>query len=111
MAIISNLTVDQGSTFNATIDVTDTSGSATNLTDFSVAGQVRKTYSSITAINFVSSITDAANGVVSISLSDTVTNNMKAGRYVYDVEILSSGGTRTRVLEGQLEVTPGVTQI
>jgi hypothetical protein len=36
---------------------------------------------------------------------------MKAGRYVYDVEILSSGGTRTRVLEGQLEVTPGVTQI
>jgi hypothetical protein len=111
MAIISNLTVDQGSTFNATIDVTDTGGSATNLAGYSVAGQVRKTYSSSTAINFVSSITDAANGVVSISLSDTVTNNMKAGRYVYDVEILSSGGTRTRVLEGQLEVTPGVTQI
>jgi len=111
MAIISNLIVDQGSTFSATVDVTDTNGSATNLTGYSVAGQVRKTYSSSTAINFVSSITDAAGGVVSISLSDTVTNNMKAGRYVYDVEILSSGGTRTRVLEGQLEVTPGVTQI
>lgn len=111
MAIISNLTVDQGSTFSATVDVTDTSGNPTNLTGYSVAGQVRKSYSSSTAIDFVSSITDGANGVVSISLSDTVTNNMKAGRYVYDVEILSSGGTRTRVLEGQLEVTPGVTQI
>jgi len=111
MAIISNLTVDQGSTFNATIDVTDTSGNATSLTGYSVAGQVRKSYSSSTAIDFVSSITNAANGTINISLSDTVTNNMKAGRYVYDVEILSAGGTKTRVLEGQLEVTPGVTQI
>ena len=35
---------------------------------------------------------------------------MKAGRYVYDVEITSSAGTKTRVLEGQVEITPGVTQ-
>ena len=34
---------------------------------------------------------------------------MKAGRYVYDVEI-NSGGTITRVVEGQVEVTPGVTR-
>jgi hypothetical protein len=36
---------------------------------------------------------------------------MKPGRFVYDVEILSGTGTRTRVLEGQVEVTPGVTQV
>jgi hypothetical protein len=36
---------------------------------------------------------------------------MKAGRYVYDVEILAASGSRTRVLEGQVEVTPGVTQV
>ena len=35
---------------------------------------------------------------------------MKAGRYVYDIEITSSGGVKDRVLEGQLEVMPGVTQ-
>ncbi len=35
---------------------------------------------------------------------------MKAGRYVYDIEITSGSGTKTRVLEGQLEITPGVTQ-
>jgi hypothetical protein len=36
---------------------------------------------------------------------------MKAGRYVYDVEITqTSSGAVTRVLEGQVEVTPGVTQ-
>jgi hypothetical protein len=35
---------------------------------------------------------------------------MKAGRYLYDVEITASGGAKTRVLEGQLEVMAGVTQ-
>jgi hypothetical protein len=36
---------------------------------------------------------------------------MKYGRYLYDVEMTSSGGAKTRVLEGQVEITPGVTQI
>jgi len=36
---------------------------------------------------------------------------MKAGRYVYDVEITkTSTGEKTRVVEGQLTVNPGVTQ-
>jgi len=35
---------------------------------------------------------------------------MKAGRYLYDVEMTSSGGTVTRILEGQIEVIAGVTR-
>jgi len=35
---------------------------------------------------------------------------MKPGRYVYDIEITkTSSGIKTRVIEGQLHVTPGVT--
>ena len=49
--------------------------------------------------------------ILNIGLTNTQTNAMKAGRYVYDVEITSSGGTKTRVLEGQIEITPGVTTI
>ncbi len=111
MAIYSNLTVDQGSNFLAYIDVTDSSGNALNLTGYTVAGQIRKTYSSLTATNFVATVNDATGGTISLSLADSVTNTMKAGRYVYDVEILAASGSRTRVLEGQVEVTPGVTQV
>jgi hypothetical protein len=110
MAIYSNLTVDQGSTFKATIDVTDSDGDALNLTGYTVAGQLRKNYNSSTATNFTSSVTNASDGTIQISLSATQTNSLKAGRYVYDVEITSSGGDVTRVIEGQLEVTPGVTR-
>ena len=110
MAIVSNLTVDQGATFNAQIDVSDDSGNSQNLTGYSVAGQIRKTYDSTTYTAFTASVSNATGGSISISLTATQTNALKAGRYVYDVEITSSGGVVTRVLEGQVEVTPGVTR-
>lgn len=110
MAIYSNLTIDQGSTFKANIDVTDADGDALNLTGYTVAGQVRKNYNSSTATDFTASVTNVSDGVIQISLTGTQTNGLKAGRYVYDVEITSSSGEVTRVIEGQVEVTPGVTR-
>jgi len=110
MAIVSNLTVDQGSTFSASIDITDTEDNILVLTGYTVAGQIRKTYDSSTAVNFTGSVSNATSGEVTISLTATQTNALVAGRYVYDVEITSAGGTVTRVIEGQVEVTPGVTQ-
>jgi|TARA_A200000159_G_C7186169_1_gene281747 hypothetical protein len=111
MAIYSNLTVDQGSTFLAYVDITDSEGNPLDLTGYSVVGQIRKTYSSLTAVDFTASINSAVNGTISLGLTDTTTNGMKAGRYVYDVEISTAAGSKTRVLEGQVEVTPGVTQV
>jgi hypothetical protein len=110
MAIISNLTVDQGSTFSASIDITDTEDNILVLTGYTVAAQIRKTYGSSTAVNFTGSVSNATLGEVTISLTPTQTNALVSGRYVYDVEITSAGGTVTRVIEGQVEVTPGVTQ-
>lgn len=110
MAVYSNIVIDQGSTYTASIDVTDADGDNIDLTGYTAAGQIRKTYSSSTAVDFATAIPEPTSGVLTISLTSTQTNAMKAGRYVYDVEITSNGGSITRVLEGQVEVTPGVTQ-
>lgn len=111
MAIYSNLVIDQGSTFSADIDVTDSNGDPLVLTGYTVDGQIRKSYASTTAVDFSGSVYSAANGTVRISLTATQTNNMKAGRYVYDVEITkTSTGEITRIVEGQIEVRPGVTR-
>jgi len=109
MAIYSNLVIDQGSTFSADIDVTDSVGDPLNLTGYSVAGQIRKSYASSTAVDFSGSVYSATNGTVRIQLSATQTNAMKAGRYVYDVEI-DNGSLTIRIVEGQVEVRPGVTR-
>lgn len=110
MAIYSNFTIDQGTTFLADIDVTDVDGDALNLNGYSVAGQMRKSYNSTTFTAFSASIHNATEGVLRIQLSAAVTGALKAGRYVYDVEITASDNTVTRVIEGQIEVTPGVTR-
>jgi hypothetical protein len=111
MAIISNIIIDQGSTFQADIDVTDSAGDALNLTGYTVAGQMRKTYTSTTATNFTGQVQSATGGTVRISLSATQTNALKAGRYVYDTEITKTAtGEVTRVIEGQVDVTPSVTR-
>ena len=110
MAIISNLTIDQGSSFRAEIDVTDSDGDALDLDGYTGAAQMRKSYSSSTATDFTVEFPNRTGGVVRISLTSTQTNALKAGRYLYDVEITSAGGDVTRVVEGQVEVTPGVTR-
>ena len=110
MAIIANLFIDQGTDFSVTVDVTDTDGSVLNLDGYSASAQIRKTYtSSSVSATFGTSISANA-GQVTLTLSDTVTAGLSAGRYVYDLNIESSGGQVTRVVEGQAIVTPGVTR-
>jgi len=110
MAVYSNLTIDQGTDFSSNIDVTDADGDRFNLTGYTAKGQIRKSYQSSTAVDFTCTVSNAAAGIVTISLTAAQSNGMKAGRFVYDIEITSSGGAKTRVLEGQVEITPGVTQ-
>jgi len=111
MAVISNLSVDQGADYSAEIVVEDANGNVANLASYTVAGQIRKSYSSSTATNFTSTITNAGQGVITVQLSNTTTAGMKAGRYLYDVEVTDSGGVKTRVVEGQITINPGITQI
>jgi hypothetical protein len=111
MAIYSNIVIDQGTDWSAEIVVEDAAGTVANLTGYTAAGQIRKTYTSSTFTAFGATVTNATKGVLTITLSNTVTNAMKAGRYVYDVEITKTSNVeKTRVVEGQLTVNPGVTQ-
>ena len=110
MAIYSNLNIDQGTSFNVQVTLEGGDGGSFDLTGYSVSAQIRRTYASLTSVSFDASIENAASGIISLSLSSTTTNAMKAGRYVYDVEVVSPGGSVSRVLEGQVEIFAGVTR-
>ena len=110
MASISNIFIDQGADFTTTVTVTDSNGDAVSLVGYSAAAQIRKSYSSSTSTAFTASISNASGGEITITLSDTQTAALEAGRYVYDVLITASGGTKTRVVEGQVTVNPSVTR-
>ena len=110
MAIIANLYIDQGTDFSITVDVTDSAGDVLNLSGYSAAAQIRKTYSSSAVSETFATSIAQSTGQVTLSLTDTQTNGLTAGRYVYDLNITSSGGATSRVIEGQAIVTPGVTR-
>jgi len=45
-----------------------------------------------------------------LSMTSANTGALTPGRYLYDLLITSEGGTKTRVIEGIVNVLPGVTQ-
>ena len=45
MAILANLFIDQGTDYTITIDTTDSAGEVLDLTGYTAASQIRKTYS------------------------------------------------------------------
>ena len=110
MSSISNIVIDQGATFTTTVTVSDANGDAVSLVGYSVAAQIRKSHLSSTSTAFTASISNASAGEITISLTDSQTTSLEAGRYVYDVLITASGGAKTRVVEGQVTVNPSVTR-
>ena len=110
MASISNLYVDQGSDFTITLSLTDSVDDALNLTGSSFLAQVRKSHASDTVKATFTTTNDGNGGNLTIKLTDVQTAALESGRYVYDVMQTASDGIKTRLIEGQLIVTPSVSR-
>jgi len=104
--------IEQGTTFTSDLTLDDVNGNHYNLTGFSVSSQARRSYYSTNAtITFNASIVDASNGVIRLTANSTVTANVKPGKLVYDVRLIeNSSNNVTRILEGQIFVSPAVTR-
>jgi|SRR5210317_278022 hypothetical protein len=117
MAQYEDFTIDQGTDVAIEIHVVDALNATKNLTNYSVSAKMKKTYNSDSSdtTNFTSIVsTPPTDGIVTLSLTNTQTDLLKSGRYVYDVELSfidSAGSTIVeRILEGKILVTPSVTK-
>ena len=104
--------LEQGTSFTTQITLDDVDGYPFNLTGFTAASQARKSYySTNTTINFDANISDANNGIIVLSADASTTANVPAGKLVYDVTITQTDtGLVTRIIEGQIFVSPCVTR-
>lgn len=110
MAGFVELNIEQGANFSTTVTVNDSNGSPTNLTNYDASAQLRKSYYSITATDFTVSVTDAAAGQITMSITSANTANLTPGRYVYDLLITSPTNIKSRVIEGIATILPSVTR-
>ena len=111
MAAIANLTVDQGTSFTSDVTVKDANDNAFNLTGYTANAKMAKGFASTRTRTTITTTVaaDATTGVVTLSLTSTVTAGLDAERYVYDLEITqTSSGNVTRVIEGIITVRPQV---
>lgn len=116
MAQYEEFTIDQGADVTIELNLVDKNDGAKNLEGYSIAAKMKKNYNSSDSdtTSFTTIISNASNGIASLSLNNTQTNALKAGRYVYDVELSfqdSDGDTIVeRILEGRIQVSPSVTK-
>jgi hypothetical protein len=111
MATVRNLVIDQGTSYSITITVSDANGNTLNLDGYTVSGQMRKSYGAISYVPFTTVINlPSTDGEITISLDPDQTSALRAGRYVYDIEIVDMDEKVTRVLEGIVTITPEVTR-
>jgi hypothetical protein len=116
MAQYHEFTLDQGTDATIELHLVDANGAAKNLLGYSLTGKIKKNYNSDSSetTSFTTVITSNDNGTATLSLTNTQTDALKAGRHVYDVELSfndSDGNTIVeRVLEGRIQVTPSVTK-
>lgn len=111
MATIAYLDIDQGSDFSAVMELENDNSTPMNLSGFSVYSQFRKSYGSTVAYSFNAVVLNASQGTIKLSLSGIASSNIKPGRYLYDVEIISSTSVKTRVVEGIVTINPEITKI
>lgn len=112
MAAISNLYIDQGSDYSSVITIRSATGLPLNLTDYTAKSQIRKSYSSSQAFDFICEVINALEGKLRIILPASVNELITPGRWLYDIEITQlSTGKKKRVVEGVVIITPQITKI
>ena len=111
MAVYANISIDQGSDFTSIVTVEGSDGIAFNLTGYTARGQIRKSYASTTAVNFTAAVSSPSLGQIQLNLTAAQTRSMKAGRYLYDIEVVQTSTSKViRVVEGQVEINPSITR-
>lgn len=112
MSAYVELYIDQGATFSSVITmVDDLTNSAVNVSGYSAQSQIRRSpYSANITANLVCTISDAANGQITLSLDSANTSNIQSGRYLFDVLVTDTNDVVTRILEGTMTVTPQITR-
>lgn len=110
-----DLTVIQGTDASFKINIQEPDGTAKDVTSQFFYASLKKSHSAADSskIDFTTSVIDAANGIITMSLTAEVTATLDHNsRYVYDCFMAAAGNNNiTSILEGKIFVKPSVTRL
>lgn len=116
-----NLYIEQGATYELPFvwreGTTDAPGDPVDLTGATAAMQIRKTQQAEAILDASSTgvspriILGGATGEITISLTDADTDALTHKTAKYDLEVRLADGKLHRILEGDVTVSPNITQV
>jgi hypothetical protein len=110
MAAERNIAIYKGDSYTHEIRIRDSANANTNITGRTYTAQMRKSRSSSTVVlSFTITISNAANGVVVMSLAPEATSSIDPGTYFYDFEE-KNGTYVTTLMAGKVSLTGQVSR-
>jgi hypothetical protein len=110
-----DIVVEQGATFNRTLTWKDEAGTPFNLTGYTARMHMREHLASGTPFLTLTTenggiVITPALGKLELIASVTATESIIAASGVYDLEVVSSSGVVTRLLQGNLRIERNVSR-
>ena len=114
-----NLQLSAGTSFSQTFSITESDGSATDITGYTISARMAKHDGALNAvkstsdvplwkyIDLTTAVVNATSGQYSISLSPDVSVKLEEGKYVYSVVTEDTSGVKTEVVSGLVFVDKG----
>lgn len=102
-----NMVIPQGTDFLEVYQKSESDGTPSNLTDYIGFSKLKKHPDAVKSYDFNIGISSSA-GQVAIGMTSGLTVSIKPGRYYYDVFLKSPAGSVSRLVQGQVEVTAGI---
>jgi hypothetical protein len=113
-ASIYDIICEQGATLVRVVTYKDSAGNPVNLSTYTARMKVRSSRGApgaqLALTTGGSGIVLQSNGEIEITVPAATTAIIPAGKYRYDLEIMSSSGIVTRVIEGEFTVSGEVTR-
>ena len=104
-----NFTIYQGATFELDLQYKDSTGTGVNMSGYTIASKMADlTDNSDILATFTTSFVDASTGQFQIKLTATETAALTKGG-LYDILITEPGGDKYYILQGRVQIDPGIT--
>jgi len=111
MAAKRNISIYKGDTYTHSVTIKDSANTAIDVSSRTYIAQVRQSNAADTAeASFSVDTTDAANGVIVLSLTASQTGSLKSGTYYYDLQE-TAGIVITTLMYGDAVVTGDISRV
>jgi hypothetical protein len=105
----SDLSIYQGDDYSAIVTVRNADGTPADISGYTALAQIRRAPADADSVVVQTMTTVVASPNINLSLTNAQTQAL-TGRYVWDLQIISSTGAITTILAGRVTVTAEVTR-